>query len=160
MEKTNAKQEIFRLEEDKKELLYNSGILAYNIYKEGTLVDERLRKIFAEIDKYEAKIKELSAVPEKKSAAMVDNEKFCSTCGTKNPAEALFCAGCGSPLSAPQPKPVFESEPVIAPEPVFENKPIAPPEPVAAKKIVECSICGAPNEEGAENCVGCGVALI
>lgn len=29
------------------------------------------------------------------------NEKFCSKCGTKNPAEMIFCLNCGNSLTAP-----------------------------------------------------------
>ena len=32
------------------------------------------------------------------AAPATDGNKFCTACGTKNPASAKFCSGCGNPL--------------------------------------------------------------
>jgi hypothetical protein len=64
------------------------------------------------------------------------NEKFCSRCGTKNPAEMIFCLNCGNNLPASGSPPNFsgESAPtVFAPAKVthptgFQPTPLMPPQ--------------------------------
>ncbi len=42
-------------------------------------------------------------------------DAICSTCGSTNPAEYSFCADCGNPLHAAEPKVISDPEPADAP---------------------------------------------
>jgi hypothetical protein len=65
------------------------------------------------------------------------NEKFCSKCGTKNPAEMIFCLNCGNNLSASGTAPnygdsaptVFVPTKVTQPTGFQPMPPVMPPQP-------------------------------
>lgn len=65
--------------------------------------------------------------------------KYCSKCGNANTDEAVFCAGCGSPLE--QAPTVAQSAP--APEPVTYTAP-APQQPVYTAPAYDSSAYSAP----------------
>ncbi len=48
--------------------------------------------------------------------------KFCTSCGTANTPDALFCAKCGNAMQRAQPEPVLEV--AVAPNPVITNEPV------------------------------------
>lgn len=65
------------------------------------------------------------------------NEKFCSRCGTKNPAEMIFCLNCGNSLPASAPSFTGESAPTVFAQPKITQptgfQPL-PQTPTAPKK--------------------------
>ena len=125
----DIKQNIKILEIDKKELFFNSGKLAYNIYKEGHIQDERLKDIFKEIDKCNEEISRLNKQLED-AAATAQTAKICPKCGRTNNPNAKFCAGCGNVMAD-----------------------MTPPAPVSGKI---CPKCGTRNDDIAKFCFRCG----
>ena len=114
MEQSKYKTYISTLEEDIKKLKFQIGALAYEKWSNGEDGKEELEPLFMQIS---SKYKEISIQDENirklyeeeqqilgtgSNASVANNAAapgiFCSQCGAKNAENYRFCVKCGSPL--------------------------------------------------------------
>ncbi|MDR0876254.1 MAG: zinc-ribbon domain-containing protein [Clostridiales Family XIII bacterium] len=125
---------------------------------------ETLDGIYAQIRDYQTQIAQIKG-PETEVSA---NTTFCTKCGKALPAGAVFCSGCGNPVSSPPAAdPVPEnSEP--APEPAAPETsaaaavvpPVPPIKPKEKKgKVSECPSCQTEITSEMLTCPNCGRIL-
>lgn len=107
VEKAELKNQISECNKYKDSVIHSLGIFVYNLYKNGTILDERLKNMLNEIDINNEKIDELNYRLEKlnntnnqSSQPIIDSDNavVCAKCGTLNNASSKFCGGCGYDL--------------------------------------------------------------
>ena len=156
-EKARLNSQIKDMEKQKVDLFTNAGTLTYNLCSSGKLQIPECEGIFNEILTLNNRIEEIRNQIEKIDEArnmaenpVIPNGIPCA-CGRVNVPGARFCAGCGSPITAPP-------EPPMPAEPEFSSTEYIPGKDEA--NIGVCPSCGFENKPEAIFCSNCGQSII